>query len=177
METQGRVGRIQVYTGEGKGKTTAGVGQCVRAVGAGLRVLFVQFVKGGRRSSELDVMEGAGIAVVRPAHAWTGLLGAGPTEDDYRAVGEAWEVAAAAIASGDYDVVALDEINVALAHGLLELPPVLDALRSRLVHVEVVMTGRGAPAGLVEIADLVTEMVPCKHYYDAGVSARIGIEF
>ncbi|MDO9556325.1 MAG: cob(I)yrinic acid a,c-diamide adenosyltransferase [Coriobacteriia bacterium] len=177
MTGQGRVGRVQVYTGEGKGKTTAGVGLCVRAVGAGLRVFFVQFVKGGRRSSELDVLERAGIEVVRPARAWTGLLGPGPTDEDYRSVAEAWEVSEAAIASGEYDVVMLDEINVALAHELLQLPPVLKALQSRPLHVEVVLTGRGAPEGLAEVADLVTEMVPRKHYYDAGVNARLGIEF
>lgn len=177
MTTEGRVGRIQVYTGEGKGKTTAGIGLAVRAVGAGLRVLFVQFVKGGTRSSELDVMERAGIMVVRPARDWTGLLGAGPTEEDYRSVAEAWEVAADAISGGEYDVVVLDEVNIALAHDLLEWPPVSDALRSRPLHVEVVMTGRGAPDPLVEMADLVTEMLPRKHYYDAGVHARLGIEF
>jgi len=177
MTTQGRVGRIQVYTGEGKGKTTAGVGLCVRAIGAGLRVLFVQFVKGGPRSSELDVLEKAGVRVVRPARAWTGLLGSGPTDEDYRAVGEAWEAARGAITTGDYDVVVLDEVNVALAYGLLEWPPVREALEARPMHVEVVLTGRGAPSELAEMADLVTEMVPRKHYYDAGVIARLGIEY
>ncbi len=177
MTTQGRVGRVQVYTGEGKGKTTAGVGLCVRAAGAGLRVLFLQFVKGGRRSSELDMLERIGVEVVRPARAWTGLLGGGPTEEDYRSVAEAWGVAGAAITGGEYDVIVLDEINVALAYDLLELDPVLAALGSRPLHVEVVFTGRGAPEGLAQVADLITEMVPRKHYYDAGVNARLGIEF
>lgn len=177
MAAHGRIGRIQVYTGEGKGKTTAGVGLCVRAVGAGMRVLFVQFVKGGRRSSELDVLERAGVTVVRPATAWTGLLGAGATEEDHRSVAEAWKVAAASISSGDHDVIVMDEINVALAYELLPWPPVLEALRSRPPYVEVVLTGRGAPTALIEVADLVTEMVPRKHYYEAGVNARLGIEF
>jgi cob(I)alamin adenosyltransferase len=175
--TTGRVGQIQVYTGEGKGKTTAGVGLCIRAAGAGLRVIFVQYIKGGRRSSELDVMEGAGVEVVRPARAWTGLLGSGPTDEDRRAVAEAWGVSSAAITGGEYDVVVMDEVNVALAYGLLEWPTVFEVLRDRPLHVEVVLTGRGAPEELVEMADLVTEMVPRKHYYDAGVNARLGIEY
>lgn len=177
MMAEGRVGRIQVYTGDGKGKTTAGVGLCVRATGAGLRVLFVQFIKGGRRSSELDVLERVGVDVVRPARAWTGLLGGGPTDEDRRAVAEAWTIAAAAIAGGEYDVVVMDEVNVALAYDLLEWELVGKALTARPTHVEVVLTGRGALPQLVEMADLVTEMVPHKHYYEAGVNARLGIEF
>jgi len=170
-------GRIQVYTGDGKGKTTAAVGLCVRAAGAGLRVIFVQFVKGGRRSSELDALERLGVTVVRPAVASSGLMSGGITDDDVLAAGEAWRLAAEAIASGSYDVVALDECDIALASGLLETATVLSALAARPVHVEVIFTGRGAPAELIAMADLVTEMRPVKHYFDAGVDARLGIEY
>jgi len=173
-----RTGLVQVYTGDGKGKTTACVGLAVRAVGAGLRVAFVQFVKGGRRSSELSMLEQLGVRVERPAEASTGLLSAiGITDEDRGAAGEAWAIAVEAIASGAYDVVVLDEACVALAHGMIDERVLLDALDGRPPHVEVVLTGRGAPAALVERADLVTEMRAWKHPFDRGIPARLGIEY
>jgi cob(I)alamin adenosyltransferase len=173
-----RTGLVQVYTGDGKGKTTACVGLAVRAAGAGLRVAFVQFVKGGRRSSELALLEQLGVRVERPAEASTGLLAPGGiTDADRHAASEAWSIAAGAIASGVYDVVVMDEACVALAHGLLDERELLDALDARPAHVEVVLTGRGAPAALVERADLVTEMRARKHPFDQGIPARSGIEY
>lgn len=170
-------GLVEVYTGDGKGKTTAATGLAVRAIGAGLTVAFVQFVKGGPRSSELAVLEELGVVVVRPAEHSTGLLAGGPTAEDARAVAEGWQWASRAIASGHYDVVILDEINVALAHGLLSDGDVLDVLNGRPQHVEVVLTGRNAPRALLERADLVTEMRAEKHPFDAGIAARRGIEY
>jgi len=117
------------------------------------------------------------VKVVRPARDWTGLLGSGPTDEDRRAVAEAWEIADTAICGGDYDLVVMDEVNIALAYELLAWEPVREALLARPTHVEVVLTGRGALPELVEMADLITDMVPRKHYYDAGVNARLGIEF
>jgi cob(I)alamin adenosyltransferase len=173
-----RTGLIQVYTGDGKGKTTAGVGLAVRAAGAGLRVAFVQFVKGGRRSSELAMLEQLGVRVERPAEAATGLLApGGATDEDRRAAAEAWSIATGAIASGDYDVVVLDEACVALAHGLVDEAAALATLASRPSHVEVVLTGRGAPEALVAAADLVTEMRARKHPFERGIPARFGIEY
>jgi cob(I)alamin adenosyltransferase len=171
-------GLVQVYTGDGKGKTTACVGLAVRAAGAGLRVIFVQFVKGGRPSSELAMLEQLGVRVERPAEASTGLLAPdGITDEDRRAAGEAWGIAADAIASGDFDVVVLDESCVALAHGMVDERAVLDALDARPAHVEVVLTGRGAPPAIVERAELVTEMRALKHPFDRGIPARFGIEY
>lgn len=172
-----RTGLVQVYTGDGKGKTTAGVGLAVRARGAGFAVAFVQFVKGGPRSSELDVLESLGIAVSRPAEASTGLLGAGLNDEDRRAAAQAWEIAAEAIGSGRYDLVVLDEGCVALAYELIDSAALFDALEARPAYVEVVITGRGATPTLLEVADLVTEMHLVKHPYDRGVPARRGIEF
>ena len=171
------MGLVQVYTGDGKGKTTAAVGLAVRAVGAGLRVAFVQFVKGGARSSELAVLEEIGVRVERPAVRSTGLLGSGITEADRTAAGQAWEIATEAIASCEYDVVILDEINVAMAHGLVPEADVIAALDQRPPALEVVLTGRGAPEALVARADLVTEMVSRRHPYDEGAGARPGIEY
>jgi cob(I)alamin adenosyltransferase len=166
-----------VYTGDGKGKTTAAVGLAVRAVGAGLDVAFVQFVKGGARSSELAVLEGLGVRVERPAERSTGLLGAGLNDEDRRAAAEAWEIAKEIIASAAYGVVILDEINVAMRYGLVAEADVLAAIDARFPAMEVVLTGRGASAALIERADLVTEMVPLKHPFDAGIPARRGIEY
>ncbi|MGB4441320.1 MAG: cob(I)yrinic acid a,c-diamide adenosyltransferase [Coriobacteriia bacterium] len=170
-------GLVQVYTGDGKGKTTAAVGLAVRAVGAGLDVAFVQFIKGGARSSELAVLEGLGVRVERPALRSTGLLGAGVNDEDRRAAVEAWEIAAGVLAGAEYGVVILDEINVAMRYGLVAEADVLAAIDTRLPATEVVLTGRGASEALIDRADLVTEMVPIKHPFDAGIPARLGIEY
>lgn len=170
-------GLLEVYTGDGKGKTTASVGLAVRAVGRGLRVAFVQFVKGGERSGELDALERLGVRVERPAKESTGLLGGGVGDEDRRAVSRAFEIARDALASGDYDVVVMDEVCVALAHGLVPLEPFIAALSTRPRHVEVVCTGRGAPSELTEVADLVTEMRLVKHPFEQGIPARRGIEY
>lgn len=170
-------GLVQVYTGDGKGKTTAAVGLAVRAVGAGMRVAFVQFVKGGARSGELAVLEGLGVRVERPAVRSTGLLGTGLNDEDRRAAAEAWEIAAGILADAEYAVVILDEINVAMRYGLIAEADVLAAIDARFPAIEVVLTGRGASEALIERADLVTEMVPVKHPFDKGIPARPGIEY
>lgn len=177
MAESDRVGLVQVYTGDGKGKTTAAVGLAVRAAGAGLRVLFLQFVKGGERSSELAMLERIGVAVKRPARESTGLLAGGATDEDRRAGEEALALAEEAIGSGAYDVVVLDEACVAAAHGLVDEARLLAAIAARPLHVEVVLTGRGASDAIIEAADLVTEMRSHKHPFERGVPARKGIEF
>ncbi|MDZ4167986.1 MAG: cob(I)yrinic acid a,c-diamide adenosyltransferase [Coriobacteriia bacterium] len=170
-------GLVHVYTGDGKGKTTAAVGLAVRAAGAGMRVAFVQFVKGGARSSELGALERLGVRVERPAERSTGLLGPGLTGEDYSAAAEAWKIAREIIGSGGYDLVVLDEIDVAVAYGLVSEADLLVALTSRPTEVEIVCTGRGASEALIAFADLVTEMVMRKHPYEHGIPARRGIEF
>lgn len=175
--TKTGTGLVQVYTGDGKGKTTAAVGLAVRATGSGKHVAFVQFVKGGARSGELAVLEGLGVRVERPAERSTGLLGSGLTDEDRAAALEAWSIAEAIIARGEYDVVILDEINIAMRYELVAEADVLAALDARPDEVEVVLTGRGASEALIERADLVTEMVPVKHPFDRGIPARRGIEF
>lgn len=178
-------GLVQVYTGPGKGKTTAAVGQAVRAAGAGLRVCFIQFLKGGPPSSEQLAMQALGEMVRwetfgrdRRVAADTGqwwLSGWSPA--DQLAAEEGWAFAAEALAGGGYDLVVLDELAVALEGGLVETGALLAALAGRPAHVEVVITGRGAPAQLVAAADLVTEMHEIKHPFRAGLPARKGIEF
>ncbi|MHB0934772.1 MAG: cob(I)yrinic acid a,c-diamide adenosyltransferase [Armatimonadota bacterium] len=169
-------GLLQVYTGDGKGKTTAAVGQAVRARGAGLRVCFIQFVKGGTPSSELEPLRALGVEVVRTATAPTGLLRRRPTEEDRAAARQSWEVAAEAVTSGAWDVIVLDELHAALRHDLLDVSAVVETIAARPSHVEVITTGRRAPEVLCAAADLVTEMRLEKHPFQAGMPARRGIE-
>lgn len=170
-------GLIQVYTGDGKGKTTASVGQAVRAVGSGMSVAFIQFVKGGARSGELPMLEKLGVRVERPAERSTGLLGGGITDDDHAAADAAWSLAKDVLAGGEYDLIIMDELNIAMRYELVNTDDVLAVLDARPPATEVVITGRGAPDGIIERADLVTEMVPVKHPFDRGVAARKGIEY
>jgi cob(I)alamin adenosyltransferase len=169
-------GLLQVYTGDGKGKTTAATGQALRARGAGLAVTFVQFVKGGRESAELAPLRAAGVHVVRSATQKSGLLRGTPTSEDRAAAAAAWTAARAALADADRDLVVLDELHAALRHGLVDLDDVLAALAARPGHQEVVTTGRGAPDALLGAAHLVTEMTPVRHPYP-DVPARRGVEF
>lgn len=169
-------GLLQVYTGEGKGKTTAAVGLALRARGGGLTVAMIQFVKGGSESGELTGLRMAGVHVVRPASRSTGLLRGAAHSEDQRAVVQAWDNARELVLSGDWDLVILDELNVALHHGLLDIVPVLSTLHERPAHVEVVVTGRHAPDELCAAADLVTQMTARKHPYP-GIRARRGIEY
>jgi cob(I)alamin adenosyltransferase len=170
-------GYVQVYSGEGKGKTTCALGLGFRAVGHGLKVYIIQFIK-GRDTGESRVA--ARLAPELTLRTF-GRPGFGrlssPTADDLRLAREAWDLARQIIAAGEHPLVILDEINLALAHGLVPLAKVLEVLRQRPPQVEVVLTGRQAPPELLELADLVTEMRPRKHYFQAGVRARAGIEW
>ena len=170
-------GRIQVYTGDGKGKTTCAFGLALRAVGQGFQVFFIQFLK-GRDTGEIR-------AAARLAPELT-LKGFGrpvlvnlenPDPEDLVLAREGLDLARQMMAAGDHDLVILDEINVAMAYNLVPVEEVLDMVRRRPPHVEVVLTGRAAPPEIIEVADLVTEMVPRKHYWEAGVKARRGIEW
>ena len=170
-------GLIQVYTGSGKGKTTCALGLGLRAVGQGLKVHIIQFFKGRETGESLAAVRLAPELTLR----YFGRPGLGklrsPTPEDLQLVRDAWEHARRVIKAGAHDVVILDEINLALAYGQIPLDEVLDALRQRPPQVEVVLTGREAPPELMELADLVTEMHPVKHYFQAGVKAREGIEW
>lgn len=176
-ENTARKGCIHVYTGTGKGKTTAAVGLAVRAAGAGFRVMFIQFVKGGSPSHELLPLEEIGVRTLRTATQPTGLLRGGATPPDFLAATDAFNAASRAIQSGEFDLVVLDEFNVAMHHKLVEIKTAIEMLAQRAPHTEVVCTGRNAPQELMEIAHLVTEMNEVKHPFRAGIPAREGIEF
>ncbi|KAF1078099.1 cob(I)yrinic acid a,c-diamide adenosyltransferase [Methanogenium sp. MK-MG] len=168
-------GYIQVYTGEGKGKTTAALGVSVRSLVAGYRVYFAQFIK-GVQTGELSLPSHfPEFTIVQYGEGR--FIEGQPEESDIIAAREGLDVCAEILRSGEYDLVVLDEINVALYYGLFELSDVMAALTGRAPHVDVICTGRYAPPELIEAADLVTEMKKIKHYYAAGVRARRGIEF
>ncbi len=177
-ETRLSRGLIQVYTGDGKGKTTCALGLALRAVGQGFRVYMVQFMK-GRETGELRAAaERLAPDMTMRSFGRPGLVKLrAPAPEDLALVREAWDLARQVILAGEHDLVILDEINLALTFNLVPREEVFQVLRERPPWVEVVLTGRQAPPELVEMADLVTEMRPLKHYYAAGVPARRGIEW
>jgi cob(I)alamin adenosyltransferase len=174
-----RRGLIIVHTGPGKGKTTAAMGTALRAVGQGMRVLMLQFLKGSWHYGELDAAEAfGGKFVIRQMGRGFVKVGAEkPDPEDVRLVGEAWTEAEKAIGSGEWDLVVLDEINYAISYGMLDPARVVACLQKKPEMVHVILTGRNAHPTIVEIADTVTEMRQVKHAYDKGVAAQKGIEY
>lgn len=172
-----RQGLVIVNTGDGKGKTTSALGLAFRALGHRMRVVIIQFIKGQWTPGEIKAARR--LAPELEIHA----LGDGFTwvtknpEQDRATTQKVWGLAAEKILSGDYDLVILDEANVAMKHGYLDPEQVIDVLRRRPPLVHAVLTGRGAPPEIVEIADLVSEIQAVKHPYTQGVRAQKGIEF
>jgi len=169
-------GLVQVYTGNGKGKTTAAFGLALRAVGRGLKVYVIQFIKGGFEYGELYVVDKLPGLTLK-AFGRGKFITAKPKKEDIRQAQEALKLARQVISSGRYDLVILDEVNVALHLKLIELDEVLGLIGEKPVHVELVLTGRNAPDGILQVVDLVTEMKEVKHPYSKGVPARKGIEY
>jgi len=170
-------GMIQVYTGTGKGKTTAALGLAMRALGHGLTVYIIQFMKGNIRYGELETARQLSPnVVIKQMGRKTFVNRDNPDKIDIELAQKAFELAREVITSGEYDIVVLDEINVAVDYGLISLETLLDLLDSRPPHVELILTGRDARKEVIERADLVTEMVEGKHYYGEGIHSREGIE-
>jgi cob(I)alamin adenosyltransferase len=174
-----RRGLILINTGPGKGKTTAAMGTALRAVGNGMRVLMLQFLKGSWHYGELDAAEAFGdrFQMKQMGRGFVKVGGAETDPEDVRLVHVAWDEARAAILSGDWDMVVLDEINYAIGYGMLDPEQVAETLKARPEMVHVILTGRGAHPKLVELADTVTEMREVKHAYQKGISAQRGIEY
>ncbi len=171
---QRNLGLVQVYTGNGKGKTTAAIGLAVRAAGHGLRTFIGQFMK-GTPYGELSVQEMTG-GLVQIRQLGTDSLVHTITERDHQLAGNGLVICREALHSGNYDIVILDEINVAVYMDLLKEDQVLELIRTRPEGVELVLTGRYATKAVLETADLVTEMKEIRHPYQAGIAAREGIE-
>ncbi|MBJ6726785.1 cob(I)yrinic acid a,c-diamide adenosyltransferase [Geomesophilobacter sediminis] len=170
-------GLIQVYTGNGKGKTTASLGLAFRAVGRGLKVCMIQFMKGGGPYGEQMAAERLAplLTIVQTGRpGWVNKDN--PHEKDKELAREALALAREKLTSGEYDLVILDEANGAVSMGLLPVEDLLSLMQEKPARVELVLTGRNAHEKVIEAADLVTEMREVKHYYKAGVPARVGIE-
>jgi cob(I)alamin adenosyltransferase len=170
-------GCIQVYTGNGKGKTTAALGLALRAAGRHLMVCMIQFMKGGGPYGEhLAAPLLAPYLTIIPTGRAGWVDRENPDPEDRRLVTEAMKLAEEALTGGRYDLVILDEINGAVSFGLVTVEDVLALVRRKPADVELVLTGRNADERIIEAADLVTEMREIKHYYRAGVQSRVGIE-
>jgi cob(I)alamin adenosyltransferase len=170
-------GLIQVYTGDGKGKTTAALGLALRAAGHGLQVEIIQFMKGWPGYGELKGVEWLPTVAIRPFGRRGWIHPAQPETGDYERAAEALSYARQVLSSGQIDIVVLDEINVALDYGLLNLEAVLALLDGKPPTVELILTGRNAHPEIVRRADLVTEMRKVRHPFDGGIKGRRGIEF
>ena len=174
-----RKGLIIVNTGPGKGKTTAAMGTALRAVGNGMKVLMLQFLKGSWHYGELDAVKsfGGNWVMKQMGRGFVKVGGAETDPEDVRLVEEAWSEAEKAIQSGEWDLIILDEINYAISYNMLDPAKVVAALKAKPEQVHVILTGRSAHASIVEIADTVTEMKQVKHAYEKGVLAQRGIEY
>ena len=170
-------GYIQIYTGDGKGKTTASLGLALRAAGHGLKVRIIQFMKGWIDYGELNGVRMLGPNVrLEQAGRDTFVDRNSPDPEDVRMARQGWELAKGVILGKQADLVILDEINCAVDFGLLPEAEVLETLKGKPEGMEIVLTGRNAPVSFIELVDLVTEMREVKHYYAKGVDARVGIE-
>lgn len=176
-------GLVIVFTGEGKGKTTAAMGMALRAAGHKMRVLVIQFIKGAWKTGEQEAVKALApyLTLVRAGRGFTLEHLRDPRismDEHHQAAAHGYALAQEALTSGEYDLVVLDEIVGAISAGLLSLEQVLALLERKPPQLHIVLTGRGAPPELIERADLVTEMRLVKHpYRDQGIAAQRGVEF
>lgn len=169
-------GHIHVYTGNGKGKTTAALGLALRAVGAGKKVFFAQFVK-GKSYSEIEFVQKYIPGITIKQYGLGCFIVKDPTFQDIEAARKGLAEVSSIIKSGKYDVVVLDEANIATYYNLFSVEELIDTISNKKDEAEIIVTGRYAPDKLINIADLVTDMKEVKHYYNKGIEARKGIEY
>ncbi|MTI47149.1 cob(I)yrinic acid a,c-diamide adenosyltransferase [Sporosalibacterium faouarense] len=167
-------GYTHIYTGNGKGKTTAALGLSLRAICSGKKVYFGQFVKGMKYNETKAVDHLPNFEIHQFGRNC--FIYNDPTQEDIDAARKGLEVCKKVLSEGKYDIVVLDELTIALYYKLFSVEETIDMLKNKASHVEVIITGRYAPQELIELADLVTEMQEIKHYYQKGVEAREGIE-
>lgn len=177
-----KIGYIQIYTGDGKGKTTASLGLTMRALGRGWKVLIVMFAKGGNGYGELFSFRELSPKLMNQLT----IIQAGLdrivyknniSDEDKYAVNQGWNAAKQAASSGEYDLIVLDEANIAIELDLISLEDMKNFLKNKPPHLEIVITGRHAHPEIIGLAHLVSEINPVKHYWDIGVTARKGIEY
>jgi len=174
-----RQGLLIVFTGNGKGKTSAAMGTAFRAVGQGLKVLMIQFIKGSWHYGELDAakMLGDSFEIRVMGRGFVKVGAEKPDPEDVRLSQEAWKASVEAMHSGRYDMLILDEINYAVHYGMVPIEGVIEGLAGRPENVHVICTGRNAHPQIVEAADLVSEIKEIKHPYQKGILAQRGIEY
>jgi len=172
-------GLLMVFTGNGKGKTSAAMGVALRAAGQGFKTLMIQFIKGSWHYGELDSAPMLGGAFeIRPMGRGFVKVGTEkPDPEDVRLVEEAWKAGVEAMHSGRYDMVILDEINYAIHYGMLSIDRALEGLAARPERLHVICTGRNAHPRLIEAADLVSEIKEIKHPFHEGILAQRGIDY
>jgi cob(I)alamin adenosyltransferase len=170
-------GTVQVYTGNGKGKTTSALGLALRACGHGLKVLMIQFMKGSTDYGEVMISDKVPGFTLIQSGLPTFVEKGNPSEEDLRLAREGLGLAVKAVEEAGCDILILDEINVAVDYGLVSVKDVLDLIRRKPPTMEVILTGRYAPDEFLEVADLVTEMKEVKHHYASGLQMREGIEY
>jgi len=170
-------GLTQVYTGNGKGKTSAAFGLALRAIGRGLKVYVIQFIKGGFDYGELHIVKRLPNLKLKAFGRGQFISQMPPEEEDFKLAREALQLAQEVVKSGEFDIIVLDEINVALNLRLIKTEEVVNLIKNKPSHVELVLTGRSAPPEIISIADLVTEMKETKHPYTQGEPPRKGIEY
>lgn len=175
-------GYIQVYTGNGKGKTTASLGLAMRALGRCWKVLIIMFTKGGDDYGELNSFRNLSPEIAQNLTiVQAGLdrivYADNKNQNDSDEIKKGWELAKKAILNDEYNLIILDEANIAIDLGLIELDEVLEVLKNKPEDMEIVLTGRNAKPEIIEVAHLVSEIKPVKHYWDTGIAARKGIEY
>ena len=170
-------GLVILYTGDGKGKTTAALGQAVRAAGHGLKICIIQFIKGKWETGEAKAAQDHLAEVVEFHTLGTGFTWKDEESSVREAGRKAWDFAQETISSGRFDLVVLDELTYLINYRIVEELEVIDLLRKRPTRQHVVITGRGASQGLINAADLATEMRLLKHPYENGIKAQKGVEF
>ncbi|MBA3037602.1 MAG: cob(I)yrinic acid a,c-diamide adenosyltransferase [Desulfobacterium sp.] len=168
-------GYVQVYTGDGKGKTTAALGLSIRAAGSGLRVYIAQFIKMGEYSEIKALAKFSDLITVEQFGLGRFIKGK-PSEEDIEAARNGISKVKSLMGLAKYDIIVLEEANVAAACGVISVEDILELISLKPDNIELVITGRGADPKVIEKADLVTEMKEIKHYYQKGVQARVGIE-
>lgn len=175
-------GYIQIYTGNGKGKTTASLGLAMRALGRNWKVLVIMFTKGGDNYGELASFRNLSPEIqnnltIEQAGLNRIVYASNKSDDDEKEIKHGWEIAKKAIQNNEYQLIVLDEINIAIDLKILDIDEVIEVLKNKPESMEIVMTGRNAHPKAIEIAHLVSRIEPVKHYWDLGISARKGIEF
>lgn len=175
-------GYIQVYTGNGKGKTTASLGLAMRALGRCWKVLIIMFTKGGNDYGELNSFRELSPEIsnnlkIVQAGLDRIIYKDNKTKDDETEIKKGWELAKKSIETNEYQLIILDEANIAIDMGILDVDEVVDVLKNKPDEMEIVLTGRNAHPKIVEIAHLVSKIEPVKHYWDTGIAARKGIEY